>query len=75
MNARGIGWILTLKDNQPGAYAAADAHPWHDEPVLHATSETGHGRHEVRTIRATTVVPAEITRRFPGTGQMMLIER
>ena len=32
MNALSIGWILTLKDNQPGLYAAADAHPWHDEP-------------------------------------------
>jgi len=75
MNALNIGWILTLKDNQPGLYAAADAHPWHDEPVLHATSETGHGRHEVRTIRATSQIPEAISQRFPGTAQLMLIER
>ena len=75
MNKLRIGWILDLKDNQPGLYALADAHPWHDEPVLHATAETGHGRHEIRTIRVTSQVPDGITRRFPGTSQMMLIER
>ena len=39
MNALGVAWNLTLKDNQPGLYAAADAWNWEDEPVLHATSE------------------------------------
>ena len=75
MNELRIGWILDLKENQPGRYALADAHPWHDEPVLHATSETGHGLDEVRAIRVTSQVPDGITRRFPGTAQMMLIER
>ena len=75
MNKLRIGWILDLKDNQPGLYALADAHPWHEEPVLHATAETGHGRDEIRTIRVTSQVPDGITRRFPGTSQMMLIER
>ncbi len=75
MNKLRIGWILDLKDNQPGLYALADAHPWHDEPVLHATAEAGHGWHEIRTIRVTSQVPGGITRRFPGTAQMMLIER
>ena len=75
MNKLRVGWILDLKDNQPGLYALADAHPWHDEPVLHATAGVGHGRHEIRTIRVTSQVPDGITRRFPGTTQMMLIER
>jgi len=75
MNKLRVSWILDLKDNQPGLYALADAHPWDDEPVLHATAEVGHGRHEIRTIRVTSQVPGGITRRFPGTGQMMLIER
>ena len=43
--------------------------------MLHATAEAGHGRHEIRTIRVTSQVPDGITRRFPGTAQMMLIER
>ena len=43
--------------------------------MLHATAETGHGRHEIRTIRVTSQVPDGITRRLPGTSQMMLIER
>ena len=75
MNALGVAWILTLKDNQPGLYTAADGHPWHDEPILHATAGTGHGRHEVRTIRVTSQVPDAISQRFPGTAQLMLIER
>ena len=75
MNVPGIKWILTLKGNQPGLYKLADAHPWEDEPVLHATSEVSHGRHEVRTIRATTVIPGGITARLPGAAQLTLIER
>jgi predicted transposase YbfD/YdcC len=75
MNALGLKWMLTLKDNQPGAYAAADAHPWEAEPVLHGTSQTGHGRHEIRLIKVTSIIPDLIARKFPGTAQMMLIER
>jgi predicted transposase YbfD/YdcC len=74
MNTHGVGWILTLKDNQPGLYAAADAHRREDEPILHATAETGHGRHEARTIRVTSDVPAQITQRFPRAAQLILIE-
>ena len=75
MNALGACWILILKDNQPGLYEAASGHPWEDEPILHATAETGHGRHEVRTIRVTSLVPDLIKQRLPGAGQLMLIER
>ena len=75
VNEHQIGWILTLKDNQPGLYAAGRRPPLGDEPVLHATSQTGHGRHEVRTIRVTSQVPAQITERFPRAAQLILIER
>ena len=75
MNALGVAWILTLKDNQPGLYAAADAWNWEDEPVLHATSEISRSRHEVRTIRVTSQIPDLIRERLPGTQQLALIER
>ncbi len=75
MNALGIGWMPILKDNQPGLYDAADAHPWEHEPILHASSQIRHGRHEVRTIRVTSQVPALIGQKLPGAAQMMLIER
>jgi len=75
MNALGVAWMLTLKDNQPGLYAAADSHPWEHEPVLHGASETGHGRHEIRLIRVTSQIPAQITEKLPGAAQLMLIER
>ena len=67
MNALGVAWILTLKDNQPGLYAAADAWNWEDEPVLHATSEISRSRHEVRTIRVTSQIPDLIRERLPST--------
>jgi len=75
MNAMNIGWILILKDNQPGMYAAASTLPWDSEPILHATAETGHGRHEVRTIRVTSHVPELIRRKLPAAAQLTLIER
>ena len=75
MNALGVKWILDLKGNQQGAYDLADAHPWHDEPVLHATAEVANGRHQVRTIRLTSQVPEALARKFPGTEAMALIER
>ncbi len=75
MNARGVAWMVILKDNQPGMYAAADAHPWENEPVLHGSSQTGHGRHEIRRIQVTSQIPDLIAARLPGAQQMMLIER
>jgi len=75
MNAPGLAWMLILKDNQPGLYAAADAWNWEDEPILHGASETGHGRHEIRTIRVTSEIPDLIKEKLPGAAQLMLIER
>jgi predicted transposase YbfD/YdcC len=75
MNALGLAWMLILKDNQPGLYAAADAWNWEDEPILHGASETGHGRHEIRTIRVTSEIPDLIKAKLPGAAQLMLIER
>ena len=43
-------------------------------PPLHVTDETGHGRHDVRVIRAAPATEA-IRASWPGAGQMFLIER
>ena len=43
--------------------------------MLHGGSETGHGRHEIRTIKVTSEIPAAITAKLPGAAQLMLIER
>jgi predicted transposase YbfD/YdcC len=75
MNDLGLAWVLILKDNQPGLYAAADAWTWENEPVLHGTSETGHGRHEIRVIKVTSEIPDQIKAKLPGAAQLMLIER
>jgi len=44
-------------------------------PARRATAETGHGRHEVRTIRVSSHVPELIRRKLPGAAQLTLIER
>ena len=75
MNDLGVAWMLILKDNQPGMYDAASAWNWEDEPVLAGSSQTAHGRHEVRTIRVTSEVPGLIQARLPGAAQLALIER
>jgi predicted transposase YbfD/YdcC len=75
MNALGVAWMVILKDNQPRMYAAADAHPWDNEPVLHGSSQTGHGRHEIRLIKVTSQIPDLIAGKLPGAHQMLLIER
>jgi len=43
-------------------------------PPQHITDETGHGRHDVRVIRAAPATDA-IQARWPGAAQMFLIER
>ena len=43
-------------------------------PPQHITDETGHGRHDVRVIRAALATEA-IKARWPGAAQMFLIER
>src|SRR5260370_29698255 len=75
MNILGIAWMLILKDNQPGLYAAADGWNWEHEPVLHASGEAGHGRHEIRTIRVTREVPAHIRENLPQAAQLTRIAR
>ncbi|MDQ3152182.1 MAG: ISAs1 family transposase, partial [Actinomycetota bacterium] len=72
LNSRGAEFVLTVKQNQPGLYAALDALPWADTPIIHRDVDTGHARITTRTIQ-TLPAPADLP--FPHVNQVWLIER
>jgi predicted transposase YbfD/YdcC len=68
---RGADYVLPVKQNQHHLYAQLDALAWHEAPQ-HVTTDTGHGRHEQRTIQVLPI-PEDVT--FPGAAQAFLVER
>ncbi len=72
LNSRGAEFVLTVKQNQPGLYAALDALPWAHTPIAHRKVDTGHGRITTRTIQT---LPAPTDLPFPHVNQVWLIER
>jgi len=69
---RGAHCILTVKANQPGLHAQLKALPWREVPVTSDTRETGHGRREHRTLKATAVARGLA---FPHAAQAIQITR
>ena len=65
-------YLLTVKQNQPGLFAALDALPWAEVPISHVECDRGHGRTERRTIQ---VLPAPENLDFPYAAQVFLVER
>jgi predicted transposase YbfD/YdcC len=72
LHDRGAGFVFTVKQNQPGLFAALDALPWSQTPIALRDIDTGHGRITTRTIQ---VLPAPADRPFPHVNQVWLIER
>jgi predicted transposase YbfD/YdcC len=64
-------YVFIVKKNQHRLYNLLDALPWHTTPA-HTTTNTGHGRHERRTIQ---VLPAPENVGFPHATQVFLIKR
>jgi predicted transposase YbfD/YdcC len=48
-------YLLQVKANQPTLLARCTGLPWHRVPVLDRTRDRGHGRVELRTLKAVTV--------------------
>jgi predicted transposase YbfD/YdcC len=48
-------YLLTVKANQPTLLDRCARLPWHRVPVLDRTRDRGHGRVELRTLKAVTV--------------------
>jgi predicted transposase YbfD/YdcC len=71
---KGAHFIFTIGGNQQGLFDAADALPWGSVAVEAWTADRGHGRTDVRVIKA---IPAteRIRKLFPHVRQVFLIER
>jgi predicted transposase YbfD/YdcC len=74
LHQRGAHYVFTVGENQPKLFAALDGLPWKQIAIEHATVDRGHGRIEIRTIRA--LPPTEQIRAlFPHVEQVFLLER
>ena len=72
LHSVGAGFCFTVKQNQPGLFAALDALPWARAPIAARDVDRGHGRVTTRTIQ---VLPAPPGLPFPHLNQVWLIER
>jgi len=52
---RDAHYLFAVKDNQPTLAAQLRGLPWKQVPVLHRTTDRGHGREEIREIQVLTV--------------------
>jgi predicted transposase YbfD/YdcC len=64
-------YLLTVKANQPTLLDRCVRLPWHRIPVLDCTRDRGHGRVELRTLKAVTVHHFG----FPHTAQVIQVTR
>ncbi|MEU4779431.1 hypothetical protein [Micromonospora sp. NPDC023633] len=52
---RGSHWILTVKGNQPNLHRQLAGVPWQAVPDAFRDTDRGHGRREIRTLKALTI--------------------
>jgi predicted transposase YbfD/YdcC len=64
-------YLLVVKANQPLLLARCQGLPWHRVPVLDRTGDRGHGRVEVRTLKAVSVHHFG----FPHAAQVLQVAR
>jgi predicted transposase YbfD/YdcC len=64
-------YLLVVKANQPTLLARCQRLPWHRVPVADRTRDHGHGRVEIRTLKAVSVNHFG----FPHTAQVLQVTR
>ncbi|MFE1522323.1 ISAs1 family transposase [[Kitasatospora] papulosa] len=69
--ARGAHYIVIVKKNQKKLFKQLKSLPWKEIPLQGRTRDTGHGRSEIRRIKAATVHNLL----FPGARQALQIKR
>jgi predicted transposase YbfD/YdcC len=69
---RGADWILTVKANQPTLHQQLAALPWRAVPDATRSTNRGHGRREIRTLKILTV---QTGIEFPHAAQALQIRR
>jgi predicted transposase YbfD/YdcC len=72
LHARGAHWVLTVKGNQPRLRRQLAELPWREVPEGHRSTETGHGRREIRVLKVVTIA-AGIA--FPHAAQAIQVTR
>jgi predicted transposase YbfD/YdcC len=69
---RGAHWILTVKGNQPHLHAQLANLPWRAVPDADRTSDRGHGRREIRSVKILSIATGID---FPNAAQALQIRR
>ena len=65
-------YVMTVKENTKNLFDQLNALDWASVPISDTTTDTGHGRHERRTIQ---VIDAPADLGFPHCAQVFLLER
>jgi predicted transposase YbfD/YdcC len=68
------GYVFVVKRNQPRLYRQVKALPWAKIPVLDATRDAGHGRHDIRQLQAVTCL-GPLAPDFPHAAQVLRMRR
>ncbi|MFC4949332.1 ISAs1 family transposase [Pseudonocardia sp. GCM10023141] len=72
LHARGAHWVLTVKGNQPTLRRQLASMPWRAVQVGHRSTERGHGRREIRTLKVVTIAAGIM---FPHAAQAIQLVR
>jgi predicted transposase YbfD/YdcC len=72
LHARGTHWVLTVKGNQPKLRRQLAGLPWKQVQQAHRSTETGHGRREIRVLKVVTIAAGI---EFPHARQAIQITR
>jgi predicted transposase YbfD/YdcC len=72
LRTRGAHWVLTVKGNQPTLRRQLAGLPWREVEVGHRSTETSHGRREIRALKVVTIAAGI---EFPHARQAVQIVR
>ncbi|MDH2392056.1 ISAs1 family transposase [Streptomyces sp. HNM0663] len=73
LHEKGARFLLVVKDNQPTLFKTLRSLPWKHVTARHADRDVGHGRRELRGVKALTVTGFGVD--FPGVVQAARIMR
>lgn len=68
---RDAHYLLTVKANQPSLFAQSAALPWGQIPLADRRRERGHGREEIRRLKATALAGPGRELLFPYAAQAL----
>jgi predicted transposase YbfD/YdcC len=72
LHARGAHWVLTVKGNQPRLRRQLAELPWRQVGEGHRSTETRHGRREIRVLKVVTIAAGI---EFPHARQAIQVTR